>query len=60
MSREFEMKSVSVEELPTDRRDAAEQEMRRIVNLFEPRADKLGLVEDVELVVVLAGDGGAR
>ena len=57
-SHTFTLGNLHLDDLPPDRRDLAEREVRGMVAPFVRLADKLDLVQDVELEVVLTDDMG--
>jgi len=57
-SRTFRLGNLNLDDLPHDRRELAESEIRGMVAPFVHLADKLDLVQDVELDVILTDDMG--
>jgi len=57
-SHTFRLGNLHLDDLPHDRRELAEREIRGMVAPFVRLADNLDLVQDVELDVILTGDMG--
>ncbi len=57
-ARTFTLSNLRIDDLPSDRRELAEREIRGMAAPFVRLADKLDLTQDVELDVVLTDDMG--
>ena len=55
-SRTFTLRALQLDELPPDRRDMTEREIRGMLRGVQLSAYSLGLQQDVELDVVLAAE----